>query len=178
MLQIGHRLSYDFDLFTDEKITDEILEKVKSSLGRKITIDIVDPAVVFIKTPQNIDIHLVQHPFRALKKPIITSSISLFHLDDLVSNKAYTLGRRPAWRDYVDLFFLLKWKYYKLESIVALANEKFKNEFNDKLFLEQLVYFEDVKVVETTFLKERYSFLQIKSFLEKEVKKYLKTVLG
>lgn len=177
MLQIGHRLSYDFDLFTDKEIDERILKKVKSVFGGQVSLDIVSNEIVFVKTGNNIDIHLVLHPFKTLKEPIVTSAINIFHLDDLAANKAYVLGRRAVWRDYVDLFFLLKWNYYRLDAIIALAKRKFNYDFNEKLFLEQLVYFKDVNVVDLVFLQERYLPSQIKSFLEKEVKKYLKRVL-
>jgi len=39
------------------------------------------------------------------------------------------------WRDYVDLFFFLKWRFYSIEKIITLAKEKFGGEFNEKLFL-------------------------------------------
>jgi len=81
------------------------------------------------------------------------------------------------WRDYVDLFFFLKWRFYSIKKIIALAKEKFGGEFNEKLFLGQLVYFDDIKIVPTVFLKESYTDDEIKSFLEKEVEAYIKKIL-
>ena len=95
-------------------------------------------------------------------------------IDDLVTNKTLTIDRRGAWRDYVDLFFFLKWKVYDIEKIIKLSEQRFRPEFNDKLFLQQLVYFDDLKLVPTNFIKESYSHIKIKSFLEKQVRDYLK----
>lgn len=178
MLQIGHRFSYDFDLFTQNPITNDLLKKIKTVFNGKATIELVTEDIVLSKTPQNIDLHFVYHPFKDLKKPLNITSINICHLDDLVANKAYTLGRRPVWRDYVDIFFLIKWNYYDLQKIVSLAETKFSNEFNNKLFLEQLVYFNDISMVEPVFLKEKYSSFQIKSFLENQVREYVRSVLG
>jgi len=75
------------------------------------------------------------------------------------------------------LFFFLKWKLFTIDALIALAVKKFAGEFNPKLFLQQLVYFDDIKVVDTIFLKESYSPSEIKAFLEKSVKDYLKKVL-
>jgi len=108
---------------------------------------------------------------------VATDTIALSSLDDLIANKAYTIGRRGTWRDYVDLFFALKWKINSLETVIKNAKKKFKAEFNDRLFLDQLVYYGDFKVVPIKFLKESYSEKEIKSFLEEEVRKYLKKVL-
>lgn len=87
------------------------------------------------------------------------------------------MGHRPQWRDYVDLFFLMKWELYDLKKIVALSEKKFGGEFNAKLFLEQLTYFDDVEIRPTEFLKESYAPEEIKGFLENAVREYLKKVL-
>jgi len=101
-----------------------------------------------------------------LKK--IKLSANILEENDLAANKAYNVGRRGAWRDYIDLFFLLKWKYYSIDKLIKLAELKFSGEFNSKLFLEQLVYFKDLTIATTDFLKESYTDSEIKEFLEKD----------
>ncbi len=178
MLQIGHRLSYDFDCFSMNLLPDSLLRKAKNIFGKTILPELDTREQLTFKTPQRISVTFVYHPYRPLKSIIKTTFISLFDLDDLAANKAYTIGRRPAWRDYVDLFFLLKWNLYTIDTLINLANKKFPGEFNPKLFLEQLVYFDDLNVVSTEFLKESYDDGYIQSFLSQEVEKYLKRVLA
>jgi hypothetical protein len=60
----------------------------------------------------------------------------------LASMKAYTLGRRAKWKDYVDLYFIFQ--KYSFIDVVSRANEIFGNEFNEKLFREELSYFVDI----------------------------------
>ncbi|MFC1815390.1 hypothetical protein ACFL0M_05470 [Thermodesulfobacteriota bacterium] len=57
--------------------------------------------------------------------------------------KAYALGRRCMWKDYIDLYFLLKFKL-SIDALIAKAKEIFENNFNSKLFREQLCYFDDI----------------------------------
>ena len=57
--------------------------------------------------------------------------------------KAYALGRRSKWKDYVDLYFLLK-KKFSIDEISQRAIEIYGDLFSDKLFRSQLSYFEDV----------------------------------
>ncbi|MBI3342732.1 hypothetical protein HY032_01070 [Candidatus Gottesmanbacteria bacterium] len=71
----------------------------------------------------------------------------------------------------------MKWKHYDLARIVRLSEKKFGGEFNDKLFIKQLTYFDDVQVRPTVFLKESYSPEEIKTFLKKQVDAYLPTVI-
>lgn len=99
-------------------------------------------------------------------------------LDDFASKKVYKISLRGAWRDYVDLFFLLKWKKYSINDLISLAEKKFQNEFNPKLFLEQLVYYKDIEITDTIFIKEKYTPVEIKSFLEEQTRLYLKTILS
>lgn len=107
---------------------------------------------------------------------IKTHWANLASIADIAADKAATVGRRATWRDYVDVFFLLKWKLVTLENLFSLAKRKFQGEFNELLFLEQLVYFEDLEMTKITFLKESYSEAEIKRYLEKEVKRFLTSV--
>ncbi len=57
--------------------------------------------------------------------------------------KAYALGGRAKWKDYVDLYFIMR-DHYTLKEISGKAKEIFKTFFNEKLFREQLSYFKDI----------------------------------
>lgn len=177
MLQIGHRLSYDFDCFSTVPLSKILPTSVHKIFGESLIVEVDEEWMYSVRTKDGIVVSFVHHPYPTLRKPVRTEFLPLFHLDDLAANKANVIGRRPAWRDYVDLFFFLKWKMYSMEALITLASKKFASEFNPKLFLQQLVYFEDVREAETTFLKESYSPKKIKIFLESQVDAYLKTVL-
>ena len=67
--------------------------------------------------------------------------------------KAFELGGRAKWKDYVDLYFILK-DHYTIEDIAKRAVINFGGAFNKKLFKEQLSYFKDINYEESvTFLK-------------------------
>ena len=177
MLQIGHRLSYDFDCFSLKPIKKTLLKKAIKVFGEKISVRVNNPDLLIFQTQKKIEVTFVYFPYIPLKKRVATTTIALAHSDDLVANKAYVIGRRGTWRDYVDLFFALKWKVNSLGAIIKNAKKKLKAEFNDRLFLDQLVYYGDSKVVPIKFLQESYTESQIKGFLEQEVRKYLKKIL-
>ncbi len=177
MLQIGHRLSYDFDCFSASTPSKLVIPKIKRVFSVTGSPTISTPEMISFTLPGNIDISFVWDPYPLTKPSIKTSGISLYHLDDLVTNKAITIGRRPAWRDYVDLFFFLKWNIYKLKDIITKSCQRFGGEFNEKLFLQQLTYFDDVPIAETVFLKDSYTPEEIKLFLQRQVASYLKTIL-
>ena len=62
---------------------------------------------------------------------------------DLAAMKAYALGRRSKWKDYVDLYFLLK-DHFSIDDIADRAEVIFGELFSSKMFRIQLSYFEDV----------------------------------
>lgn len=61
----------------------------------------------------------------------------------LAAMKAYALGRRAKWKDYVDLYFIMK-DYHDIGEIVKKAEKIFGQEFNEKIFRAQLAYFKDI----------------------------------
>lgn len=90
---------------------------------------------------------------------------------DIAAMKAYTIGRRGSFKDYVDLYYIIKEGADELKNIILNAEKKYANAFNTRLFLEQLVYFKDIKDIQLQFLKKKISPTEAEEFFQKEVKK-------
>jgi len=168
MLQLPFRKSYYFDLFFPYKIPDNFLRKVSKIFNSniKVLINNIDE-LTFIASGQ-IKISFIYFPFKRKYRPVLSDSIVLSSFKDIASDKAYAIGRRPEYRDYVDLFIVLK-NDFNLRQTILDAKEKFKGEFSEKLFLSQLVYFEDLKDFTVEFIKEEYNTDEIKDFLKRAV---------
>ncbi len=171
-LQLKHRYSYDFDLFSTGSLPRNLLQKVITVFGQKIKKIVDNLGELTFITPQEVKVSFIHFPFPPRHPPLVTDSISLFDLRDLASNKAYVIGRRGEYRDYVDLFFLFK-NGLKLETIIAEAEERFGGGFSHRLFLEQLVYFEDLEIGKIDFIDQAYSPKEIKVFFQKMIGDYL-----
>ena len=174
-LQIAHRFSFDFDLFFERELTSKDLRKLKRLVKLK-EVGLETSEQINAITIENISMNLVYYPYRPLFKKIQTFSLSLFSVKDIALDKAFTIGRRAMWRDYVDLFFILKNKIFTLKNLIKYAEKKFKLNFNPRLFLEQLVYFKDVEILKISYVNERFSEKEIKKFLIEEVKKIKKNL--
>lgn len=167
-LQLGKRYSYDFDIFALKPIAKKWQDEVIKVFGANIQ-KLADSSNEFsFLTPKKVKVSLVYFPFTPLHRLVKTNSISLFDLRDLASNKAYVVGRRGEYRDYVDLFFLLK-RNLELKDIIKEAKKRFKGAFSERLFWEQLVYFDDLKDLRIDFLKEKYTPRQIFKFFQLKV---------
>lgn len=176
-LQIKHRRSFDFDIFLPEPIPKTLFKKTQEVFGSNLEklIDSTDQ-LTFI-TNGKTAVTFLYYYFSPLHPLVETEVINLFDLRDLATDKAATIGRRGIWRDYVDLFFLLKKDYIDLSKIIEEASWRFGANFSPKLFLEQLCYFGDIRDFTTQFIKEKYTPSEIKLFFENLVSGYLKTKL-
>ena len=172
---IKHRKSFDFDVFTKSEITEHLRQKVRKVLGYTSRIIKDSTNQIDVITPNNVKVTFVKHPSLPLHPIIKTDSISLFSLPDLASNKAYTIGRRGTWRDYVDLFFLLKEGHVTLGSVIKETEKRFGAEFNQRLFLQQLLYTADLVEFGIDYIGRKYKPQQIIDYFEKVVKDFSKT---
>lgn len=141
-LHIGHRRSIDFDMFKLSNINHKKnLEKIKNAGFDIIVTRHVQEQMNLIVN--NVKITFFQYPFDIKVSCKMDSYFRLPSLLELAAMKAYALGRRSKWKDYVDLYFILKY-HFSIESVIKRAEEIFKELFSEKLFRSQLCYFDDV----------------------------------
>ena len=82
-------------------------------------------------------------------------SVSVPDLLTLSAMKAYALGRRSKWKDYVDLYYIFS-QQYSISAIAAKATSMFGKEFNEKIFRAALAYFEDVDYSESVSFSDGF----------------------
>lgn len=87
------------------------------------------------------------YPFPIEAKIDFEDTIRLPSLLDLAAMKAYALGRRAKWKDYVDLYFIIH-DHYSVDKIASRAKEIFQGSFSASIFREQLHYFDDINYTE------------------------------
>ena len=173
-LQLGHRVSIDFDVFTYKAVGTRLRSAIVKHFSiQQVHLNTSDQYT--FTTHENIEVTFVWFDYSLIRPLVSTPSISLASIADIAANKANTLGLRAVWRDYVDLFWLIREEDLALEDIIAWAKQKHPMEFVEAQFLEQLVYFTDLIVTPIQFLKKNYSTGDIQSFLQKVVGAYLDT---
>jgi len=141
-LYLGHRKSVDFDLFSLKefdhlKIRKEILKFKKPF---KVIVNEKEQYSIFIN---GVKITFLHYPFKIKFSRNFENIINLPDLLTLSAMKAYTLGRRAKWKDYVDLYFIMK-HYGGIKKVIKKAKNIFGNEFNEKMFRAELAYFKDI----------------------------------
>ncbi len=146
-LHIGHRRSIDYDLFKYSSLNHKkSLNRIAEfGLNYEITRRASDQMNI---TVGDVKLTFLEYPFRIEAREKLEDIIRIPELIDLAAMKAYALGRRSKWKDYVDLYFILK-HYFSVDQISARASAIFDQLFSEKLFRAQLNYFEDIDYSET-----------------------------
>lgn len=143
-LHIGHRRSIDFDLFTqDDEVHRIQIQNIIKQAGFKIEDVLYEAFDQFHCLVLDVKLTFFAYPFQIPASVDFEGVISIPVLLDLGAMKAHALGGRGKWKDYVDLYFLLR-DHFSLEEIEARTRQLYGTVFNEKLFREQLAYFEDI----------------------------------
>ncbi len=164
-LHLGHRRSIDFDLFKNgaiqpKKVLNKFQEKGEEplvTLNRSGQLNLVCRGVKFTFFDFGWDI---PHPIK------IENGISIPGLPELAAMKAFALGMRSKWKDYIDLYFIIK-SHHSITEISAKAKGFFGDMFSEKLFRAQLNYFEGIS------FEEAVEFMPGFEVSEEEVKAFL-----
>lgn len=163
-LHLGHRRSIDFDLFKFSPIKPKSIIQTISGFEYKYIIArrVTEQLNVTIN---DVKFTFYQYPFKINAAEYLEDILRLPNLLDLAAMKAYALGRRSKWKDYVDLYFILK-EHFSIQQISERTTWLFGQLFSEKLFRAQLSYFDDIDYTEPVeFLVQPVPIDEIKSFL-------------
>ena len=146
-LYIGHRRSIDFDLFKPSAINHKRnLDKITAtSFAHKVTRRVTEQMNLIIN---NVKVTFFQYPFPIEPTVKFEKFFRLPSLLQLASMKAYALGRRSKWKDYVDLYFLLR-DHFSITEISTTSIHLYGELYSEKMFRSQLSYFDDIDYTET-----------------------------
>jgi hypothetical protein len=164
-LQLGHRQSIDFDLSTSAKIKPLTLKRQVEQSGFSCKLLGADiDQIHFILN--NVKVTFFSYPYPVEHPVMLANQISMPSLLSLAAMKAFALGRRAKWKDYVDLYFLLR-DYFSVTEICHEASRLFTSGFSDRLFRGQLAYHADIDY------SEKVAYMPGHEVEEEAVKAYL-----
>ena len=167
-LQIGHRSSIDFDFFNQTAFDNmrlfiELEETFDENKIEKIQ-DLKDTLSIIIDN--SIKLSFFRIPYPVITPLIQSQYIRLLPVLEIGTMKLIALTR-AAYRDYVDLYFILQ--QCSLYEIFTLARRKYKN-FDEGIYLKCLLYYDDIAISPIQFTKgfnrdkkEIFSFIELKT---------------
>lgn len=167
-LQLGHRRSIDFDLFSRVAFDSN---KIKSIVQQNWEINqvYVNSKNELTMMVENVKMTWYKYDFNI---PLGVSWSEVIKMPDILhiaAMKAYALGHRAKWKDYVDLYFVFQ--KYGFNEVTTLTTKIFgRGLFDERLLREQLVYYDDVS------FKEEVEFISGFEVSTDEIKKFLADV--
>ena len=150
-LHLGHRRSIDFDLFSHKPFDNNAVKRIVTRVA-EITKTFVRHSGEYTFMCGEVKVTFYHYPYTIEYTESLDHIIKIPDLLTLAAMKAFALGKRAKWKDYVDLYFIMR-DAHPLSEIVCKSAEVFGNEFNEKLFRVQLSYFSDINY------NERVEFL-------------------
>lgn len=145
-LYLGHRRSIDFDMFKSTAINHKRnLDRLSASpFSHIVTRRVAEQMNLIIN---DVKVTFFQYPFLIEPTVKFESYFRMPSLIQLAAMKAYALGRRSKWKDYVDLFFLIR-DHFSIADITDTAIKIFGELYSEKMFRSQLCFFDDIDYTE------------------------------
>jgi len=154
-LHIGHRESIDFDLFTKKGFSNLSLQRRIEAM-RHVDKVIRNEKGELTFLIGSVRFTFFQYPFAIDFPETFDTAARMPTLLTLAAMKAFALGMRAKWKDYVDLYFIIR-DYHPLADIAKQAELIFAGSFNEKLLRQQLSYFDDINYKEPVVFKPGFA---------------------
>jgi len=165
-LQIGHRESYDLDLFGKLAIPHELVLESLTAFGDVVVTDRFDNVSRF--EVNRIKVDLVRYRYNLLKPLLIVDNLRMAALEDIAAMKLYAIVARGVKRDFYDLYTLLA--QFSLTEMISFAETKYPESIKLHI-LRSLVYFDDAEDDENPKMYQPLSWDEVKERIKHEVKK-------
>ncbi len=142
-LQLGHRLSIDFDFFTDKTFSTQKIIQHLSKVG-KVSIQDESTGTLNLFLDQ-IKLSFLLYPYPLIHSTHDFNQAKLASIDDIAAMKLIAIAQRGTKKDFIDMWILLK-NGWNLTLIFETLEKKFsKTKYNKAHLLKSLAYFEDAE---------------------------------
>ncbi len=169
-LQMGHRRSVDFDLFSPEPLPPRLLPLIKRVTVRSLSVTYSSPEQLNVLAG-DVKMTFLSFPYPVIDACVVYTGVPLASIREIAAMKAFSIGKRLSYKDYIDWYFMLKEKRITLAKTIAHAQKKFGGDFNDRLFVSQLVSLADVPTQAIDFLRDAVGKTDIEAFLKQAVER-------
>ena len=167
-LQIGHRVSIDFDFFTEKDFeTEDIYERVQKAFG-PVPRTQESSRTLAVIVQNDVRVSFMGYHYPLLEACVDTEYLRLASLSDIGCMKLNAIVSRAELKDYIDLFFILK--HLPLSTLLAKLSKKIPS-LDQNLVLKALVSFDDITMEPIDFTKgSEVAFDKIRDSIVESVK--------
>jgi len=175
-LQIGHRISVDIDLFTQEDFDTQrlflkldklftIFDLTEKNNTLNFNITYPDKSKTLVK------VDLIKYSYPLINPVLDIDNIRLLSIEDIIAMKLSAIAGRGSKKDFYDIFYLLK--TYSFKQMFDLFEKKFPST-NTFHVVKSLSYFEDADLEADPQTIEKIDWEEIKQTIITVVNEYTK----
>jgi hypothetical protein len=149
-LQLGHRISEDFDFFTHKKFDNgQLFEQLKKSLSEfNLSIIQNEEDTLTIMINNEVKSSFFKVGYENILPLVMTDYVRIAQIKEIGVMKLLALTR-ALFKDYVDIYFILK--EYPLEDLILSAKKKHP-EFQESIYLKCLLSYGDVEKIPMVYM--------------------------
>ena len=171
-LQLGHRVSADFDWFTANTIPpDRLLDDIAAT-GLSVAVRQNDEGT-FLGQVDGLEYSVFRYRYDVVGPVQEVEGCRLASLNDIGAMKLSAICQRSVKRDYVDLHAILTSGRVSISDLVNAWNRKYPGK-DVGFALRALVYFTDVDKARMPEMLAKTTWAAIKADLEKLVSRHLR----
>ena len=170
-LQLGHRISFDLDFFTDKEFVPKVFSNELAKLGSFEEEQANKGSVLGIFKGIKFSLFIYKYPliFPTLKY----QSLNIADIRDIAAMKIDAVATRGAKRDFIDLYFICK-SNYELAELFDFYNRRYGVLASNLIHIRKsLVFFDDAEPDEMPGMLSDVDWEDVKKYFEEEVKKLL-----
>ena len=173
-LQLGLRISFDFDFFTDSRFSPDALSADLKQLitDTKLVYSDRDTCDLLI---QQVQVSFFRYPYPLVSSPVTgvppLTSLKMASVDDIAAMKLAAIGSRGSRKDFYDLYQIYHTvPGYQSERLISAVRHKFGLDFDMTYMVMALNYFESAESETLPRLFIPAAWEKIKHFFIKEQK--------
>lgn len=173
-LHLGHRISIDLDLFSEQDFeTEDIVQEMRGDLDYQVVVQKRKNSLITNARKQNSDSDYVKLDF--LKYPLINEvqkidGLRILSVEDIVPMKLSAMANRGSKKGFFDIFELMK--HYSISDMLTLFSKKYP-EIAHFHILKSLTYFDDAELEPDPISLNGSRWDHVKAKIDIKVKNYL-----
>ncbi len=166
-LQVGHRISYDLDFFTNKKFKPHLFLK---KIGKFANYQHQETSwQTVLGRLGDVKFSLFYYPYPVIENFSNFKEIKLASINDIAAMKIAAISERGTKRDFVDLYFILK--KMTISQALDLYDKKYQKLASNSVHVKKsLVYFKDADQEPMPRMLEEIAWLEIKKYFEDLIK--------
>ncbi len=168
-LQLGHRLSIDLDIFSNEDfLSSEIMPKVIEEFPDFKLIRSTEKS--FSGIIENVKTDIILHKYEYLEPIKEVDGIRLLAIADIIPMKLGAMAQRGAKKDFWDIAILFN--NYSIAEMLALFERKYKNS-DYGYIVHALYYFDDAEKQEDPIDLKGITRQEVKRIIKEKANEYI-----